>query len=51
VTITAATLRNCMLVPGGMVTPICCSIEIRLCVVNGAEVLWSPLPSRPTTSP
>jgi len=51
VTITAATLRDCSAMPGGRVTPICCSIDCRLCAVNGACVVWSPLPSSPTTRP
>jgi hypothetical protein len=51
VTMTAATLRNCMAVPAGTVTPSCCSIACRLCVVKGVCVVWSPVPSRPTTSP
>ena len=51
VTITAATLRNCMLAPAGTVTPICCNMACRLCVVKGVCVVWSPVPSRPTTRP
>ena len=51
VTITAATFFSCMLVPAGTVTPSCCSSELMLCVVNGAEVVWSPVPSSPTTRP
>jgi len=38
VTITAATLRNCICVPLGRLTPICCSIAMMLWVVNGACV-------------
>ena len=51
VTITAATFFSCRLVPGGSVTPSCDSIEVMLCTVNGVCVVWSPLPSRPTTRP
>ena len=36
---------------GGTVTPICCSMAAMLCVVNGVCVVWSPVPSRPTTRP
>jgi hypothetical protein len=42
VIITEATLRSCMLVPAGTVTPICCSRAFRLCVVKGVCVVWSP---------
>ena len=51
VTITAATFFNCRLVPGGRLTPNCCSMDVMLCTVNGVWVVWSPLPSSPTTSP
>ncbi len=51
VTITAATFFNCMLVPCGTVTPIWASMPMMLWVVNGAEVVWSPVPSSPTTRP
>ena len=51
VTITAATFLICMLVPGGIVTPICCNNALMLCVVKGAEVVWSPVPSSPITRP
>jgi len=40
-----------MFTPGGSVTPICCSIAVTLWVVNGACVVWSPVPSSPTTRP
>jgi hypothetical protein len=36
---------------GGSVMPICCSMACRLCAVNGACVVWSPVPSRPITRP
>jgi len=51
VTITAATFFSCMLTPGGSVTPICVSMLTMLWVVNGVWVVWSPVPSRPTTTP
>ena len=51
VTITAATFFSCRLVPGGRFTPICCSIDTIDCTVNGVWVVWSPVPSRPTTMP
>ncbi|MNT44030.1 hypothetical protein D3C72_1805310 [compost metagenome] len=51
VTITAAMLRSCMLVPGGTVMPNCDSMLVRLWPVNGACMVWSPEPSRPTTRP
>ena len=51
VTITAATFFSCIVVPAGSVTPSCCSIDCRPCVVNGACVVWSPVPSRPMTRP
>ena len=51
VTITAAMFLSCMFVPGGTVTPICCSMALRLCTVNGVDVVWSPVPSSPTTRP
>ncbi len=51
VIITAATFFSCRLAPGGSVTPSCDSIVVRLCTVNGVCVVWSPVPSRPTTSP
>jgi hypothetical protein len=31
--------------------PNCCSMAFRLCVVKGVCVVWSPVPSRPTTMP
>ena len=51
VTSTAATFFSCSACPGGRFTPSCASIAVRLCVVNGVCAVWSPLPSRPTTSP
>ena len=48
---TGAKEINPRLIPGGKVTPICESIEVMLCTVNGVCVVWSPVPSRPTTSP
>ena len=53
VTIAAATFFSCMLllVPLGTFTPSCCSMLTTLCTVKGVCVVWSPLPSRPTTSP
>ncbi|MNE74993.1 hypothetical protein D3C80_1711110 [compost metagenome] len=51
VTITAATFFSCILVPGGTVIPNCDSILLRLWVVNGVCMVWSPEPSSPTTSP
>ena len=51
VTITAATFFSCSEPPGGSVMPSCVSIDCRLCTVNGVCVVWSPEPSRPTTSP
>jgi len=38
VTITAATLRGWIVMPGGNATPICSSIALRLCDVYGACV-------------
>ncbi|CNT60485.1 Uncharacterised protein [Salmonella enterica subsp. enterica serovar Bovismorbificans] len=51
VTITAATFFNCMLVPVGTVIPSCDSMLFSVWVVNGVWVVWSPVPSSPTTSP
>ena len=51
VTITAATFFNCKLVPCGKLMPCCCSIAATLWMVKGVCVVWSPLPSRPTTRP
>ena len=51
VTSTAATFFSCIEVPAGTVTPSCCSIAFRLWVVKGVCVVWSPVPSRPTTRP
>ena len=51
VTITAATFLSCILVPVGTVIPNCESMLLSVCVVNGVWVVWSPVPSRPTTSP
>ena len=38
-------------VPGGTVMPNCASIEFMLCAVKGVCVVWSPVPSKPTTKP
>ena len=51
VTVTAATFFSCGLVFGGMVTPKRSSMFSMLWMVNGACVVWSPVPSRPTTRP
>ena len=51
VTMTAATFLSCMLVPCGTVTPMLPSMLTMLCLVKGVCVVWSPLPSRPTTRP
>ena len=51
VTITAAAFFSCGRALAGTVMPNCCSMFSRLCVVNGACVVWSPEPSRPTTRP
>ncbi len=63
VTITAATFFNCMFVSGDtapLVAPACwlliemprfASMFASVCVVNGVCVVWSPVPSRPTTRP
>ena len=52
VTITAATFLSCKpVVLVGRFTPSCCNMLITLCTVNGVCVVWSPLPSRPTTRP
>jgi hypothetical protein len=40
-----------MVVPGGTVMPICCSIEVMPCWVKGVWAVWSPVPSSPTTRP
>ena len=50
-TVTAATFFSCGLVFGGMVTPNCASMFLMLWIVNGAWLVWSPVPSRPTTRP
>ncbi|SAJ18303.1 Uncharacterised protein [Enterobacter cloacae] len=51
VTITAAIFFSCMLVPAGTVIPSWDNILLRLWPVNGACIVWSPVPSSPTTSP
>ena len=53
VTITAATFFNCMfcVVAAFSVMPRLPSMFVRLCVVNGVCIVWSPVPSRPTTRP
>ncbi|MCY1243324.1 hypothetical protein D9M72_563350 [compost metagenome] len=51
VTITAATFLSCMFLPAGSVMPSCESMLVRLCVVNGVCMVWSPVLSRPTTRP
>jgi hypothetical protein len=50
-TMTAATFLSCGLVLAGMVTPKRTSMFLMLWMVNGAWLVWSPVPSRPTTSP
>lgn len=51
VTITAATFFNCSELVEGRFTPMFCNMLITLCTVKGVCVVWSPLPSRPTTRP
>jgi len=51
VTITAATFFSCSDWPGGRLTPMRESMLIMLCTVKGVCVVWSPVPSRPTTRP
>ena len=48
---TAATFLSCGSVPGGSTMPNCASMLLRLWVVNGAWLVWSPEPSSPTTRP
>jgi len=51
VTVTAATFLSCGLTFGGIVTPYLASMLRMLCTVNGVWLVWSPVPSRPTTRP
>lgn len=61
VTMTAATFFNCMLLSVDdepeavdvllIEMPRFASMFASVCVVNGAWVVWSPVPSRPTTRP
>ena len=51
VTVTAATFFSCGFTFGGIVTPKRASMFLMLCTVNGAWLVWSPVPSRPTTRP
>ncbi len=51
VTVTAATFLSCGFTFGGMVTPNLASMFLMLWIVNGAWLVWSPVPSRPTTRP
>jgi len=51
VTITAATFFSCSWPVGGRFTPFCCSMAMIDCTVNGVWLVWSPVPSRPTTRP
>ena len=48
---TAATFLTDRLVPGGICTPSRLSMLFRLCAVNCAWPVLSPVPSRPTTRP
>jgi hypothetical protein len=51
VTVTAATFLSCGFALGGMVTPKRASMFLMLWMVNGAWLVWSPVPSSPTTRP
>ena len=51
VTTTAAVFFSWMLAPAGTLMPNCVSMLLKLWTVNGVCVVWSPLPSRPTTRP
>jgi hypothetical protein len=51
VTTTAATFFNCGFTFAGIVTPNLASMFRMLWIVNGAWLVWSPVPSRPTTRP
>ena len=48
---TAATFFSCGVTLLGTVTPSCASMLVRDCTVNGAWLVWSPVPYKPTTSP
>jgi hypothetical protein len=50
-TVTAATFCSIGLVLGGTVTPNFASMFSMLWIVNGVWVVWSPVPSSPTTRP
>ena len=50
-TVTAATFFSCGLTFAGIVTPNFASMLRMLWIVNGAWLVWSPVPSRPTTRP
>ncbi len=51
VSVTAAMFFSCRLVPGGNWMFSCVSMDRSACPVKGVEVVWSPVPSRPTTRP
>ena len=48
---TAATFFSCGVTFAGTVTPSCASMLVSDCTVNGAWLVWSPVPFRPTTRP
>ena len=48
---TAATFFSCGVTFAGTVTPSCASMLVSDCTVNGAWLVWSPVPSSPTTRP
>jgi hypothetical protein len=51
VRVTAATFLSCGRTESGTDTPNWLSMLRRLCTVKGTWPVWSPVPSRPTTSP
>ena len=50
-TVTAATLRSCGLTLSGTSMPSCANMFLIAWIVNGVWLVWSPVPSRPTTRP
>jgi hypothetical protein len=50
-TTTAATFFSCGFTFCGTTTPNCASMLRMLWMVNGVWLVWSPVPSRPTTRP
>jgi hypothetical protein len=51
ITVTAATFFSCGLTLLGIGTPNRASMLLMLWIVKGVWLVWSPVPSRPTTRP